>query len=117
MAGEKKGRGRPALFTGNALKHLVALAKQFNASVALAMLRKEWQGTKLGKISMPTVLKLAKANGVKLHRGRPVGSVKTAKPKAKPVRKTVKAKVAPVAIAPVAQVEAPAPQATEPAAV
>ena len=79
---KSKGRGRPPKYVGNVKKHIVSLVKQHGATGARAILNAAVR-TKLGKqrnvklvpkplgISMPTLLGLAKAAGVKLHRGRP----------------------------------------------
>lgn len=87
--------GRPAVYTGNVKKHIVALVKRHGATgarnilnadadsgdpaeVALAGLRPaKTVPTPLG-ISMPTLLRFAGEAGVELKRGRPTkGQVST----------------------------------------
>ncbi len=66
--------GRPPVFTGNTVKHIVSLVKRHGGSGAVVALRAEGAAeggdAKLTKISLPTVLKFAKAAGVELKRGR-----------------------------------------------
>ena len=74
--------GRPPLYTGNLASHIVALVRKYNASKAMAILNAR-NGTELAAlrnaelvtkglgISMPTILKLAKAAKVELRIGRP----------------------------------------------
>ena len=75
-------RGRPVVYKGNVRKHIVGLVRQHNASGAQAILNagprtalaQERNLTLVPKalgISLPTILKFAKAAGVELHRGRP----------------------------------------------
>jgi hypothetical protein len=64
----KRGRGRPPVYTGEVATKIAELVRKHNASHALRILRARF-GTK--KLSMPTVLKIAKAHGVELKLGRP----------------------------------------------
>lgn len=73
-------RGRPVVYAPKSAlgKHITKLVKEHTASGAVAILnakKSELRNAELVPsalgISMPTVLKIAKANGVKLHRGRP----------------------------------------------
>lgn len=77
-----KKMGRPPLYKGNVLKHIVALIRKHNAATAMRILRAD-AASELGKlrnvvlipnpltISQPTLLKFAGAKGVKLSVGRP----------------------------------------------
>jgi len=79
---QKRGRGRPKVYTGNVAKHIVGLVRKHGATKARAILNAA-NGSPEAKmrssktvpnplgISMPTVLGLAKAAGVVLKRGRP----------------------------------------------
>ena len=78
----KRGVGRPAVYKGNVRKHIVSLTVRHNASTAQDILNaspRSAQGRlrnltlvpKALGISLPTILKFAKAAGVELHRGRP----------------------------------------------
>ena len=132
----KRGRGRPELYTGNVRKHIVALVKQHGATNARkiliacngsdeAKMRSEKTVKEPLTISMPTILKLAKAGGVVLHRGRP--KIKMAKPEKPPVEKgekkqrkakkpvvaEVQAEVEPVEVQPV---EVPVAEEVQPVA-
>jgi len=85
-ASKKRGRGRPAVYTSkNLLKHIASLVKRHGATGARAILNAskgdELVGQRSAKlvpkalgISLPTVLKIAKAQGVVLKRGRRTGS-------------------------------------------
>lgn len=78
----KRGRGRPAVYKGNVLKHIVALVKEHNASHAREILNASPR-TKLAKqrnltlvpkalgISLPTLNKYARKAGVAHSQGRP----------------------------------------------
>ena len=113
-----RGRGRPAVYTGNQRRHIESLVRHHGATNARKILNAA-NGTAESKlrnsnvvteplgISMPTLLKFAKAAGVVLHRGRPCLAKVEVKPVAKKARK---AKVVPVIvaekdIAPIAPVE------------
>lgn len=75
-------RGRPALFTGNARQHVVGLLKRYqNATqvrqilgaepgTGLAALRSDKLFPEAVKVSLPTLTKIAKAEGVEVKRGR-----------------------------------------------
>jgi hypothetical protein len=74
--------GRPAVYTGNLKRHIVALIRQHNANGAMRILRADakdplarHRNLKLVpnplSISMPTLLGFAKEANVKLHVGRP----------------------------------------------
>ena len=96
---KKKGRGRPPLYTGQRLKHIETLVKRHGASGTMAILqadnRPEVYETDPGKdylaeqtelialrsvhlfpvdgackITMPTILTIAKNAGITLQRGR-----------------------------------------------
>lgn len=88
MASKKVGRGRPAVYKGNVVKHIVALAAKYNASNARKILNanpksrsaveRELAGKRNLKlvpkalgISLPTIGKFCEAASVELHRGRP----------------------------------------------
>jgi hypothetical protein len=78
----KRGRGRPVVYKGNVLKHIVALVKEHNAVHAQAILNAP-NRTKLAKlrnltlvpkplgISLPTLGKYARKAGAAHGRGRP----------------------------------------------
>ncbi len=83
-----RGPGRPRVYTGRILRHIVALVRKTNASTACEQLRanansrnKAERALAEGRpafipaegltLSMPTVLRLCKESGVKLQRGRP----------------------------------------------
>lgn len=86
----KRGRGRPAVYKGNVVSHIVGLVRSHGATNARRILNAEVGSedaalrsaktvpAPLG-ISMPTILKMAKAAGVELKRGRPAGSGKVEK--------------------------------------
>lgn len=74
--------GRPAFYTGNLKRHIVALIRQHNANGAMRILRADCKdplaqhrNLKLVpnplSISMPTLLKFAAQVKLKLHVGRP----------------------------------------------
>ena len=85
-ASPKRGRGRPAVYTSkNLLKHIASLVKRHGATEARAILNAAKGDSLVGKrsaklvpaalgISLPTVLKIAKRQGVVLKRGRRTGS-------------------------------------------
>lgn len=62
----KRGRGRPAVFTGNVKRHIVSVIRQHGLTGGRALLAQE--GT---SISLPTLGKFAAEAGIELHRGRP----------------------------------------------
>lgn len=76
------GRGRPAVYVGAVVTHIVSLVKRHNATNARAILNAgprnairalrnlELVPKALG-ISMPTILKFVHAKGVELPLGRP----------------------------------------------
>ena len=78
----KKGRGRPALYNGKKLRtHIASLIKNYGATGARNILNAA-DDSELAKkrsakmipaalgISLPTILKIAKEQGVVLKRGR-----------------------------------------------
>ena len=104
-------RGRPVLYKGALAAHVVSLVRKHNARNALFICHAK-AGTELAakrnsklipsalNISMPSILKLAKASGIILHRGRPTTKKVVVKAKTKKTRKAAKpAAVAPVAVA------------------
>lgn len=85
----KKGRGRPVLYKGKKfLSHIASLVKNYGATGARNILNAT-EGSELATkrsakmipaalgISLPTILKIAKEQGVSLKRGRRM-SVKAA---------------------------------------
>lgn len=77
-----RGPGRPVVYKGNVARHIAGLVSKHNASHARAILNasprsplRSSRNVKLVPkalgISLPTVIKIAKAAGVELHRGRP----------------------------------------------
>lgn len=62
----KRGRGRPAVFTGNVKRHIVAVIRKHGLTGGRVVLAEE--GT---SISLPTLGKFAAEAGIELHRGRP----------------------------------------------
>lgn len=85
--GRKRGRGRPVLYVGNQAKHIAGLAKRYGAQKAQRILNanlkargveeREMAGLRNLKlvpdalgISLPTIYKLAAANGVEFKLGR-----------------------------------------------
>ena len=88
MANSKKqsrGRGRPVVYKGKLAKHIASLTRkhgatgarnilQAEAGSALAAMRSEKMVPEGLGISLPTILKIAKAQGVVLKRGRRNGS-------------------------------------------
>ena len=62
----KRGRGRPPVFTGNTLRHIVSVIRKHGLTGGRVVLAEE--GT---KISLPTLGKFAAEAGIELHRGRP----------------------------------------------
>lgn len=64
----KDGRGRPAKFSGNVKRHVVALVKKHGATGAQAVLAKEKPPI---VVSIPTLCNYGRKGGAKLHRGRP----------------------------------------------
>jgi hypothetical protein len=74
----KRGPGRPAIYTGEIEQAIVRIIKQHGLTRGRALLALE--GVKLVEtvtqprklsVSLPTLGKLAKRNGIKLYRGRP----------------------------------------------
>ena len=75
MAEEKRGRGRPPVYTGKVAEKIVALIKEHGLTGTQSVMAEGFQmvpGQKSvkQKISLPTLAKLAKQNGVDLVRGR-----------------------------------------------
>jgi hypothetical protein len=62
----KRGRGRPAVFTGNTKRHIVSVIRKHGLTGGRVVLAEE--GT---SISLPTLGKFAAEAGIELHRGRP----------------------------------------------
>ena len=87
--GVRRGRGRPAVYTGEVETKIVSLLKQTGSATETRKILKteNWVKTKAGQervsvrvaigfvkhvnISMPTLLNLAARNGVELQVGRP----------------------------------------------
>lgn len=74
---EKRGRGRPPVYTGSLKTSIVAVIRKNGLTKAREILATEGVVAKKGKpklkvkISMPTLGKLAKEAGIELFRGRP----------------------------------------------
>ena len=111
----KPGRGRPPVYSKAQRLHIASLTRKFSATKAAAIVNAE-NGSDLAKLrseklfptphypslaplSMPTVLKIARNEGIKLQAGRPM-------------KKTVKNKKAP-AVASDAGAVAPEAKAAE----
>ena len=62
----KRGRGRPAVFTGHVKRHIVSVIRKHGLTGGRVVLADE--GT---NISLPTLGKFAAEAGIELHRGRP----------------------------------------------
>jgi len=83
---KNRGRGRPAVYTGNVKSHIVSLIRHHGLTGARAILNASGRSKdalelvaqrnvelvpKALGISMPTLGKLASAAGIELFRGRP----------------------------------------------
>jgi len=82
MSNRKRGRGRPVVYKGNLLRHIVGLVRQFNGQQAQAILNASAKSELAQKrnltlvpkplgISLPTLYKYAGKAGVRNSRGRP----------------------------------------------
>lgn len=85
---QKRGRGRPARFTGNRLRHVESLLRQHGPTRArqiigarkgtkAAKLRSETLFPKGETVSMPTLGKIATTAGIEFQRGR-ISQIQTA---------------------------------------
>ena len=84
----KRGPGRPAVYTGVTRRGIVNAIKKHGLTGAMKLLKEKGVPPKVGakaeplpKISMPTLSKFAKEEGIKLQRGRPKAQPEPVKPK------------------------------------
>jgi len=75
-AKKKDGRGRPAIYTGALARKIASLIRKHGITGTRKVLAKEGLPQAEGrnkkyKVSMPTLIKLGKAAGITLKRGRP----------------------------------------------
>ena len=89
-------RGRPALFNATAQKSIVSLIKKHGLTGTAAILAET--GVRNGGataepivVSIPTLGNIARAHGLELKRGRPLGSGASPVVEAKPAKKKSKA--------------------------